>query len=150
MPWSPSRATATRSSSPLFEHIARLPGRASTGGTSRGLVRASECVRAPRWAAERELPQQASSPTGASSMTGARRTRRPVRVRHGAHISKPLEGQSRAAGSKPPDACASLRQSPAPPQIISTPKHPAHSRRRCSPLRREGPTTREKQTYRQG
>src|SRR5271155_400426 len=61
-------------------------------------------------------------------MTGAQRPRRVVRVRHrGSHLKGPRRAKPRGR-PQAPDACASLRQSPAPPQIIplrSTQRDPA-------------------------
>lgn len=58
-------------------------------------------------------------------MTGAQRHQRVVRARHrGAHPTSPRRAKPRGR-PQAPDACASLRQSPAPPQNHPTTRHPA-------------------------
>ena len=70
--------------------------------------------------------------TGGWSPTGKRQHRRVVRVRHrGAHPTGPRRAKPRGR-PQAPNACASLRQSPAPPQII-----PPRSARRDPAGRRD-------------
>ena len=89
-----------------------------------------------------------SSPTGASSTIGARRHRRVVRVRHrGAHLKSPKRAKPRGR-PQAPDACASLRQSPAPPQIIPLRSTRRHPRRRGSPCTGTRPSARQTAKYR--
>jgi len=74
-----------------------------------------------------------SSPTGAWLMTGAQQHRRVERVRHrGAHPTSPRRAKLRGR-PQAPDACASLRQSPALPQNHPTTKHSTRRRRSTRP-----------------
>ena len=65
-----------------------------------------------------------------------------ARARHrGAHLKRPSEGQSRAAGHKPLTPALRSGQSPAPPHMVPPSKHLAQTRRRRASLRHETPPT---------